>query len=64
MYRLINILRINCAPSWFYIQDYTGMHGQQNIKRKQGGLTIRDVLVSRQRQRVFPDDVLARCEAQ
>jgi len=21
----------NCAPSWFYLQDYTGMHGQQNI---------------------------------
>jgi hypothetical protein len=22
----------NCAQSWFYLQDYTGMHGQQNIK--------------------------------
>jgi hypothetical protein len=22
----------NCAPSWLYLQDYTGMHGQQNIK--------------------------------
>jgi len=32
MYRLINILRINCAPSWFYLQDYTDMHGQQNKK--------------------------------
>ena len=21
-----------CAPSGFYLQDYTGMHGQQNIK--------------------------------
>ena len=21
-----------CAPSWFYLQDYTRMHGQQNIK--------------------------------
>jgi len=21
----------NCAPSWLYLQDYTGMHGQQNI---------------------------------
>ena len=20
----------NCAPSWLYLQDYTGMHGQQN----------------------------------
>jgi len=22
----------NCAPSWLCLQDYTGMHGQQNIK--------------------------------
>ena len=22
----------NCAPSQLYLQDYTGMHGQQNIK--------------------------------
>ena len=22
----------NCAPSWLYLQDYTEMHGQQNIK--------------------------------
>jgi hypothetical protein len=21
----------NCAPSWFYLQYYTGMHSQQNI---------------------------------
>jgi hypothetical protein len=28
----INILRINCAPSWLYLQDYTEMHGQQNVK--------------------------------
>jgi hypothetical protein len=28
----MNILRINCAPSWLYLQDYTGMHSQQNIK--------------------------------
>ena len=32
MYRLINILRKNCEPCWLYLQDYTGMHGQQNIK--------------------------------
>jgi hypothetical protein len=37
MYRLINILRINilrinCAPSWLYLQDCTGMYGQQDIK--------------------------------
>jgi len=31
MCRLINILRIDCAPSWLYLQDYTEMHGQQNI---------------------------------
>ena len=29
----INIPKINCAPSWLYLQDYTGMHGQQNIKK-------------------------------
>ena len=23
----------NCAPSWTYLQDYTGMHGQHNIKK-------------------------------
>jgi hypothetical protein len=28
----VNILRINCTPSWLYLQDYTGMDGQQNIK--------------------------------
>jgi hypothetical protein len=30
----INIERRNCAPGWFYLQDYTRMHGQQNIKKK------------------------------
>jgi hypothetical protein len=34
--RLINTLRNkhtkkNCAPSWLYLQDYTGMDSQQNI---------------------------------
>jgi hypothetical protein len=23
----------NCAPSWLYLEDYTGMYGQQNIKK-------------------------------
>jgi hypothetical protein len=23
----------NCAPSWLYLQDYTGMCGQQNVKK-------------------------------
>ena len=22
----------NCAPSWLYLQNYTGIHGQRNIK--------------------------------
>jgi len=26
----INILRESCAPSWFHLEDYTEMHGQQN----------------------------------
>jgi len=33
IYTSINILRINCAPSWFYLQNYTEMHRQQNIKQ-------------------------------
>jgi len=32
MQRLMTILRISCAPIWFYLQDYTEMHSQQNIK--------------------------------
>jgi hypothetical protein len=32
MWRSINILKINCAPSWLYLQEYTGMHGRQNAK--------------------------------
>jgi len=23
----------NCTPSWLYLQDYTGMHGQRNTKK-------------------------------
>jgi hypothetical protein len=26
----------NCAPRWLYLQDYTRMHGQQNIKLLKG----------------------------
>jgi len=22
----------NCAPSWLYLRDYTGIHGQQNTQ--------------------------------
>jgi hypothetical protein len=25
-----------CAHSWFYLRDYTGMHGQQNKKLPTG----------------------------
>jgi len=28
-------IKKNCAPSWLYLQDYTGMHGQQNVKKKE-----------------------------
>ena len=34
IYIYINILKINCAPSWFYLQDCTEMHGQRNMKFK------------------------------
>jgi len=33
-WRLINILRINCAPSWFCLQDCTEIHGQQNVQNR------------------------------
>ena len=23
----------NCAPNWLYLHDYTGMDGQENIKK-------------------------------
>ena len=26
------VIKKICAPSWFYSQDFTGMHGQQNMK--------------------------------
>jgi len=26
------LAKTNCAPSWFYVQDYIGMDGQQNTK--------------------------------
>jgi len=29
------MLIINGATSWFYLRDYTEMHGQQNIKLSQ-----------------------------
>jgi hypothetical protein len=32
--RFMNILRINGASGWFYLEDYTEMHVQQNIKKK------------------------------
>ena len=32
MWRVINILRINCAPGCLYLQDYAGMDSQQKIK--------------------------------
>jgi len=32
VWRSINILRINCATSWFYLQGYTAMQDQQNMK--------------------------------
>ena len=30
--KAINTLRKNWAPSWFHLQDYTRIHGQQNTK--------------------------------
>jgi len=28
-----HIKKKNCAPSWLYLQGYTGAHGQQNLKK-------------------------------
>jgi hypothetical protein len=28
-----NHTKKNCAPSWLCLQDYTGIHGQQNVKK-------------------------------
>jgi len=25
-------MKQNCAPSWTYLRDYTGLYGQQNVK--------------------------------
>jgi hypothetical protein len=27
-------IKKNCTPSWFYLQDYTGIHGKQNLKNR------------------------------
>jgi len=35
MKRATYMLRINCAPKWLYLQDYTGKHGKKkNIKKE------------------------------
>ena len=31
----------NCAPSWLYLQDFTGMYGEHNIKSRENMLIIR-----------------------
>jgi hypothetical protein len=50
MYRIeintINTQRRNCAPGWFYLQDYTRMHGQQNIKNDSLGQKVKNMNVT------------------
>ena len=41
----INILRINYAPRWLYLQGYTGMHSQQNLKKIGIGVDKVDIMV-------------------
>ena len=36
----INVLRKNCAPSWFYLQSYTETHSKQNIKLRNNNLVL------------------------
>jgi hypothetical protein len=40
------MLRINGAPGCFYLQDYTGMHGQQNIKLNKAASSLGSLPVS------------------
>jgi hypothetical protein len=43
----INIQRMNCAPGWFYSQDYTRvLHGQQNIKKQACHFAMNSGLIS------------------
>jgi hypothetical protein len=43
MYRIeIKHAKKNCGPRWFYLQGYTGMQGQQNIKKASSVSRIHD----------------------
>ena len=57
MQRLIYILRINCAPSWYYLQDCTGIHGQEYIKSR----NIEFVVPGTGRLRVHVLELLGSC---
>jgi len=41
MYRLINVLRINCAPSWLYLQDCKSVLGLFTILRLQNSSVVK-----------------------
>jgi len=49
--KIDEIYRKYCAPSWFHLQDYIEMHGQQNIKKNQNK-RIWCVLEDTEQQRV------------
>jgi len=36
----------NIAPSWIYLQDCRGMHGQQNVKFSSVSIILRSVRVT------------------
>jgi len=40
------MLSISCAPSWLYLQDYTEMHYQQNMKFSQFSLVFQSCIQS------------------
>jgi hypothetical protein len=45
MYRIeIKNTKRNCAPIWFYLQEYTRMHGQQNTKWRLQTLPVDSVM--------------------
>ena len=55
----------NCAPRWLYLQDHTGMHGQQNIKMVgihcSSSYKIFCCLLSQEQQTAPPQHLLLIC---
>ena len=48
-------IKQNCAPSWTYLQDYTGMHSQQNIKNLFGWISCSYLLLKLSSNYLIPE---------